>query len=107
MAPEATSPASETPKAAAGDGVAGESGAAPAPEPPKLHIPTLSTERLRLAYLLALFLVRRRMLKWEGIDDDHLRLRCKESDRPVGLPVPPWTDAELEQAVTEFEELFR
>ena len=97
------------------EGIVGESGvaenstpdASEGAAPPKLHLPTLSPPRLRLAYLLALFLVRRRMLKWEGIQDNRLQLRCKESDRPVGLPVPPLSDAELEEAVAEFEELFR
>jgi len=71
------------------------------------HVPQLSTERLQLVYLLALFLVRRRMLKWEGVGEGLLQLRCKESDRPVGLPIPPWSEEELAEAIEEFEDLFR
>ena len=86
----------------------GEGKTAPATAPrPEPHVPELSDERGRLAYLLALFLVRRRMLKWEGMVDERLQLICKESDRPVALGVPAMTDSELEEAVAEFEELFR
>jgi hypothetical protein len=61
----------------------------------------------RLIYLLALFLVRRRMLRWEGVEGGILRLRCRESDRPIEVSVPPLPPAELESAIAEFEELFR
>jgi len=62
--------------------------------------------RARLSYLLALFLVRRRMLRWEGVEAGILRLRCRESDRPVELAVPEMTPAELDAAISEFESLF-
>jgi len=82
--------------------------AVPGDEAPLVpHVPQLSTERLQLVYLLALFLVRRRMLKWEGVGEGFLQLRCKESDRPVGLPIPPWSEEELAEAIEEFEDLFR
>ncbi len=87
----------------AGKGTA-ESTASPPLEP---HVPTLSPERLRLAYLLALFLVRRRMLKWETVGEEALRLRCKESDRPVDLPLPAMSKEALEEAMAQFEDLFR
>lgn len=67
----------------------------------------LAPERARIAYLLALFLVRRRMLRWEGIRGGVLSLRCRESDRPLELPVPPLTTAQLAEAIAEFEDLFR
>jgi hypothetical protein len=67
----------------------------------------LSPARLRLAYLLSLFLVRRRMLKWEGLEGGILSLRCKESDRTLELSVPDLEPLELEEAIAEFEGLFR
>lgn len=83
------------------DGAGGEGDAEdPAPA-------DLSPERARLAYLLGLFLVRRRMLRWDEVGDGILRLTCKESDRPVRLRVPDLTEEELAVAVEEFESLFR
>ena len=96
----------EDEEGASGEGSGGGEGSTPPAPPLEPHIPTLSEEKLRLVYLLALFLVRRRMLKWEGVEGGVLQLRCKESDRPVGLPEPPWSEAELAEAVAEFEDLF-
>lgn len=82
-------------------------GGSTARSPLEPHVPALSPERLRLAYLLALFLVRRRMLKWEAVGEEALRLRCKESDRPVDLPLPVMSKEALEEAMEQFEDLFR
>lgn len=95
--PEGERPeAGSAPTAAISAASSGASSSASVPEP-----------RQRLAYLLALFLVRRRMLRWEGVEGETLRLRCRESDRPVELPVPRLPPAELEAAIAEFEDLFR
>jgi hypothetical protein len=85
------------------EGSAKEAGAAAAVE---ASAPA-TAEAPRLIYLLALFLVRRRMLRWEGVEDRVLRLRCRESDRLLEVAVPALPTAELEAAVAEFEELFR
>lgn len=79
--------------------LAGGEGATIAPE-------SAGEPRHRLAYLLALFLVRRRMLRWEGVEEGILRLRCRESDRTVEIPVPDLAPGEIEDAAAQFEELF-
>ncbi|OUU23586.1 MAG: hypothetical protein CBC13_05330 [Planctomycetia bacterium TMED53] len=64
------------------------------------------TDRLRLAYLLGLFLVRKRSLIWEDHDENLLILREKVSGDLYQLPAPDLDPQTLEQAVNEIEALF-
>ena len=61
-------------------------------------------DRVRLAYLLALFLVRKKALRWQQHGGDHLVV-CERSGELYQVPVPGIDSGELEAAVTEFEEL--
>ncbi|MGE4602977.1 MAG: hypothetical protein AAEJ65_08740 [Planctomycetota bacterium] len=62
-------------------------------------------DRERLAYLLALFLVRKRALRWEQHQGDHLVVR-ERGGNLHRVPVPRIDSQVLEQAIAEFEQLF-
>lgn len=64
------------------------------------------TTQQTLAYLLGLFLVRKRNLRWGDVVDGVLRLNCRATDRSYFLETPPLTEQELESGVRAFEELF-
>lgn len=66
-------------------------------ERPELWVP--------LRYLLGLFLVRKRVLKWEGVTDSELTLRCKQSEREYRVEIPP-RGKRLEEAESAFEAIF-
>ncbi|MGE4619090.1 MAG: hypothetical protein AAEJ04_04695 [Planctomycetota bacterium] len=61
-------------------------------------------DRVRLAYLLALFLVRKRALRWEAHEGDYLLVR-ERSGTLHRVLVPRIDSQALEEAVAEFEEL--
>ncbi|MFQ5653299.1 MAG: hypothetical protein ACE5GW_01035 [Planctomycetota bacterium] len=65
-----------------------------------------SSERARVRFLLALFLVRKRVLKWGALRGDRLLLRCRQSGETHEIGVPPEPREELEQAVEAFAALF-
>lgn len=59
------------------------------------------------AYLLALFLVRRRLLKWGGFTDAGLRLICRQTDREYCVAIPQGSESALTAQIGAFEELFQ
>lgn len=59
------------------------------------------------AYLLALFLVRRRLLKWRGFTDGGLTLECRQTQREYLVQVPHGDERALTAQVLAFEELFQ
>lgn len=61
-------------------------------------------DRVRLAYLLALFLVRKRALRWQQHVGDSLVV-SERSGQEYRVPVPQIDSDELEAAVAEFEQL--
>ncbi len=61
-------------------------------------------DRARLAYLLALFLVRKRALRWQQHEGDQL-IVSERSGHTYRVPVPRIDSSELEAAVSEFEQL--
>lgn len=61
-------------------------------------------DQQRLAYLLALFLVRKRALRWQQHAGDHLII-SERSGQTYRVPVPRIESSELEAAVSEFEQL--
>jgi len=65
-----------------------------------------STDRLRLAYLLALFLVRKRALIWEDHDEELLKVREKASEEIYEIPTPAMDRETLEGAIREIESIF-
>jgi len=65
---------------------------------------SLQADRVRLGYLLALFLVRKKALRWQAHDGDHL-LVSERSGNLYRVPVPRIDPQELEAAVAEFEDL--
>ncbi|MAJ28059.1 hypothetical protein CBD41_01410 [bacterium TMED181] len=65
-----------------------------------------STDRSRLAYLLALFLIRKRALIWDDHVDSCLRVREKSSEEIYEIPAPEMDRETLEAAVSEIESLF-
>ena len=88
----------------------------PSPEPPEERETDSSqtpvgsllvsgeADRARLAYLLALFLVRKRALRWQQHAGDHLVV-SERSGQHYRVPVPRIESSELEAAVSEFEQL--
>ena len=64
------------------------------------------TDRTRLAYLLALFLIRKRSLVWEDHAGEALLVREKNSEEIYQIPVPDLDRETLETAVGEIEALF-
>ena len=65
-----------------------------------------STDRLRLAYLLALFLVRKRALIWEDHGEEFLTIREKASEETYEIPIPAMDRPTLEGAIQEIESIF-
>ena len=65
-----------------------------------------STDRLRLAYLLALFLVRKRALVWEDHGDEFLKVREKSAEESYEIPIPAMDRQTLEAAIQEIESIF-
>ncbi len=63
-------------------------------------------DRPRLAYLLALFLVRKRALVWEDHGDQGLKVREKSSGDSYQLISPDLDQRTLEEAIHELEALF-
>lgn len=59
-----------------------------------------------LCYLLGLFLVRKRSLRWESLDGDVLSLYCRNSDRRYQLTVPHLPQEALAKSIESFESLF-
>ena len=59
----------------------------------------------RLRYLIALFLVRKRALRWVEHEPAALRLECKATDSIIEVPVPP-TGAEMDEVTQAFDQLF-
>jgi len=62
-------------------------------------------EGQRLAYLLALFLVRKRVLKWVSVEDGVLSGCEKGKTVAIEVPLPPLSPPDLKIAVAEFEAL--
>lgn len=59
-----------------------------------------------LAYLLGLFLVRKRNLKWVNVQRGKLTLRCPQTDREYELETPVLSEEQLHSGISAFEELF-
>ncbi|MGE3166006.1 MAG: hypothetical protein AB7O52_13960 [Planctomycetota bacterium] len=59
-----------------------------------------------LAYLLGLFLVRKRNLRWGEITDGVLTLFCRTTDRAYRLHAPNLSAEDLQKGIRAFEELF-
>lgn len=81
-------------------------------EPPEVASSTTTglrvskqADREWLAYLLALFLVRKRVLRWEQHQGDHLVVR-ERGGNSHRVPVPRIDSQVLEQAIADFEQLF-
>ncbi len=74
----------------------------PKPQPQGLEV-SEEADRIRLAYLLALFLVRKRVLRWVGHEQQVLSVQ-ERAGTLHRVPVPSIDAATLEDAVAELEE---
>lgn len=74
---------------------------------PQFAFPTVeSADAEPLRYLLGLFLVRKRVLRWVGLADGVLTLTERKSEESHELPVPEMTEDRREAMLASFEELF-
>ncbi len=60
----------------------------------------------QLRYLLALFLVRKRVFSWEGRAGDQILLSCRRTDQRYRLTIPKVPPEEILARVEEFAALF-
>ncbi len=68
--------------------------------------PQMKQGDLHMRYLLGLFLVRKRVLRWQGREGDRLRLSCRKTDRSYQLQIPSATPEAIRAHVDTFAELF-
>lgn len=62
-------------------------------------------EEQRLAFLLALFLVRKRVLKWISVEEGVVSVSEKGKEEVIRVAPPPLNPQQMESAVAEFEAL--